>query len=347
MENGKNNINDTASNNKTMEYYNVTKSIINQTITEVDNDTKLEGEAKNLVKKAENKLKRRCCLYQLIHSKEERLIESCQLYRRAGDKYKLCNQWKKAGLCYENCALIKIRLKEKPTNFYKLAYNCYEKIDIGNEAKVVFDKMNICLEKDKNFFQAGKNCEELAFQKEIKRKYEEAMDLYFKSSNYYDRDGKNENLKNEMKIKTAELMMKIEHEKASKEVPTILENVGVYYLKIPERESEAKELFGKAILSNLYFNETPNIGNILIDKYKKIDKSFQNSYIYNLCIGVINSMEKHDFRKLNDIIQQYKETFEIDQFMENLLDKIIEKEKKANNIKDSLSSDFNNFAEDF
>ena len=346
MENGKNNVNDTASNNKTMEYYNVTKSIINQTITEVDNDTKLELEAKDLARKAENKLRRRCCLYVLIRSKEERLIESCQLYKRAGDKYKLCNQWKKAGLCYENCALIKIRLKEKPTNLYKLAYNCYEKIDIGNEAKVVFEKMNTCLEKDRNFFQAGKNCEELAIQKEAKKKYKEAIDLYFKSSIYYERDGKNENLKNEMKIKTAELMMKIEHEKASKEVPIILENVAVSYLKMPERGGEAKELFGKAILSNLYFKETPNIGNILIDKYTKIDKSFQDSNIYNLCLGVINSMENNDFKKLNDVIQQYKENFEIDQFMEDILDKIIEKEKKVNNIKDSLSSDFNNFEDD-
>lgn len=347
MENGKNNINDTAtSNNKTMEYYNVTKSIINQTITEVDNDTKLEREAKDLIKKAENKLRRRCCLYVLIHSKEERLIESCQLYKKGGDKYKICNQWKKAGLCYENCALIKIRLKEKPAPFYKLAYDCYEKIDIGDEAKIIFDKMNLFLEKDKNFFQAAKNCEELAVQKETKKKYGEAMELYFKSSNYYERDGKHENLKNEMKIKTAELMMKIEHEKASKEVPTILENIGVNYLQIPERENEAKELFGKAILSSIYFNEIPNIGNILIDKYKKIDKNFQNSNIYILCVRIINSVENHDFKKLNDVIQQYKESFEIDQFMEDILDKIIEKEKKNNNIKDSLSSDFNNFEED-
>ena len=346
MENGKNNINDTASNNRTMEYNNVTKSIINQTLTEVDNDTKLEGEARDLAKKAENKLRRRCCLYVLIHSKEERLIESCQLYKRAGDKFKMCNQWKKAGLCYENSALIKIRLKEKPINFYKLAYNCYDKIDIGNEAKVVFDKMNACLEKDKNYFQVAKNCEELAIQKEIKKKYEEAMDLYFKSSIYYEKDGKHENLKNEMKIKSAELMMKIEHEKASKEVPTILENVAVNYLKIPQKENDAKELLGEAILCNLYFKDNPNIGNILIDKYNKIDKSFQYSNIYNLCIGVINSMENHDFKKLNDVIQQYKESYEIDQFMEDILDKIIEKEKKINNIKDSLSSDFNNYEDD-
>ena len=346
MDNGKNNINDTASNNKTMEYYNVTKSIINQTLTEVDNDTKLEGEARDLARKAEKKLKRRCCLYALIHSKEERLIESCQLYKKAGDKFKMCNQWKKAGLCYENCAYIKLRLKEKPINFYINAYNCYNKIDIGNESKVVFDKMNSYLEKDKNYFQVAKNYEELAIQKEIKKKYEEAMDLYFKSSIYYERDGKNENLKNEMKIKTAELMMKIEHEKASKEVPTILENAGVNYLKIRGRENEAKELFGEAILCSLYFEDNPNIGNTLIDKYNKIDKSFQYSNIYNLCVGVINSMENHDFKKLNYVIQKYKESYEIDQFMEDILDKIIEKEKKLHNIKESLSSDFNNFDDD-
>ena len=158
MEKEKNNINDTVtSNNKTMEYYNnITKSYINQTATDIDNESNMEQEAFALVRKAENKLKNKCCLYSLISSKHDRIVQACELYKRAGDKYKLVNHWKKAGLCYENCALIKNKLKEKPLNFYKQSYMCFSKIDIGDDSQRIFEKMNLYLEKEGQYFQVGK-----------------------------------------------------------------------------------------------------------------------------------------------------------------------------------------------
>ena len=170
MKNDKNNINDTVASNKTMEYYNnITKSYINQTATDIDNESNLEHEALVLVRKAENKVKKKCCLYSLISSKHERIVQACDLYKRAGDKYKLVNQWKKAGLCYENCALIKTKLKEKPLNFYKQSYMWFSKIDIGDDSKRIFDLMNQYLEKEGQYFQVGKNNENLGIEKENKK----------------------------------------------------------------------------------------------------------------------------------------------------------------------------------
>ena len=346
MENEKN-INDTqTSNNKTMEYYNnVTKSIINQTATDVDNELCMENEAHILVKKAEKKLKRRCCMNYICYSKNDRLNDACTLFKRAGDKYKVCNQWKKAGLSYENCALIKIKLKEKPTNYYILSYQCFSKIDIGNEPKSIFEKMNYYLEKDGEYFKVGKNYENLALQKENKNKYDEATKYYLQAIKYYEKEGKHEELKVKMQIKASELMLLNNHPEAGKKVPGMLENIGIKYYKNPITRYSSKEYFGKAILCNIYFKDNPSEGKIFIDKYKKIDKTFHESPICDLCINIVKYMETNDFNNLINTIQQYKEVNGLDNFMEDILDKIIEKAKNSNtNIRDSVSNTINNSA---
>ena len=340
MEKENNKANETVtSNSKTMEYYNnVTKSIINQTPNDLyDNELKLEKQAHAFVKKAEKKLQKRCCLYSLISSKQERFGNACENYRKAANLFKVCNQWKKAGLCYENCALIKIKMKEKCTNFYRQCYNCYEKIDFGNEAEDILDKLNHHLEKDKEYLEIGKNYENLAIKKENKKKYKEAIDNYSQAIKYYEKDGKNKQLKYNILLKLAELMMLTNDPEAPKKVPIFLENVGINYLNDPINIDASKNCFGKAILCKIYFEENPSEANVYINKYKDIDKTFKESNICKLCNEIINLMENNDYSKLHNCILHYKEVWEVDEFMEYILDKIIEKTKIKYNIRESLS----------
>ena len=342
MENEKNNINDTVtSNNRTMEYNNnITKSYINQTLTEADNESNLEHKAILLVRKAEQKLKRKCCLYSLFSSKHERIVQACDLYKKAADKYMIVNQWKKAGLCFENCALIKKKLKEKPINFYKQSYTCFSKIDIGDDSKRIFDQMNQYLEKEGEYFQIGKNYENLAIQKENKKKHNEAINNYLQANKYYEKDGKHESLKINIQIKLTELMMINEHPDTQKKVPIMLENIGINYLKYPITKYAAKDYFGKAILCHIYYNDEPSEGNKYIEKYKKIDKTFEESTIYQLCCDISNSIENNDYNQLKHCIKQYKESNDVDEFTNNILNKIQEKVKKIN-PKDSVTTEVN------
>ena len=341
------NINDTVtSNNKTMEYNtNITKSILNQTATEVDYDSNMEHEAIVLFRKAERKLSRKCCIFSLCTSRHETFSQALDLFKKAGDKYKIVNHWKRAGMCYENCALIKLKLKEKPIYFYKQSYYCYSKIDIGNDSKQIFEKMNLYLEKEGEYFQVGKNNENLAIQKENKKKYNEAIDYYLKALKYYEKDGKHEPLKINIQIKLAELMMLYNHPDAPKKVPTMLENIGVNYLKNPITKYAAKDYFGKAILCNIYYRDNPSEGKIYIEKYKKIDKTFEESTIYNLCSNILNSIENKNYNKLKKDIHQYKELTEVDDFTDDILDKIVEKIKKIYNIEESLTLESNNYTD--
>lgn len=340
MEKEKNKINETImSNSQTLEYYNnVTRSIINQTPTDLgDTDYKLEKEAHIFVKKAEHKLRKRCCLFTLFSSKQERFTIACEYYRKAGNIFKVCNQWRKAGLCYENCALIKIKLKEKPTNFYRQAYNCFEKIDIDDKHEKILKDFNDYLEKGKEYFEIGKNYENLAVNKENKKKYSEAIANYTQAIIYYEKDGKNKELKNNLQLKLAELMMSTNDPDAPKKVPALLENVGVSYLNDSINKNASKDCFGKAILCNIYFEDNPAKANVYINKYKAVDKTFGETNICKLCCDIVNSMENNDYSKLNTSILHYKEVEEVDEFMAEILDKIIEKAKIKYNIRESLS----------
>ena len=284
---------------------NTSQSIINQTQNDNDNNTNIDRQAFYLERKAERQLNPGCCLDTLFTSKSKRYKEACQLYKKAGDKYKSSNQWRKAAACYDNCSKIKINLKESPIEFYQQSFFCYSKANSDTNAKNIFIKMNQYLEKDGEFYQIGKNNEQMAIKKENNENYNEAIIYYSEAFKYYEMDGKHESLKNNMQIKTAELMLIYNHPDGPSKVPIILENIGNNYLKNPITKYSAKDFFGKAILSIIYYNDDPSEGRKYINKYKIIDQTFEESTIYNLCCDVINSMENNNINKLKISIQKY------------------------------------------
>ena len=64
----------------------------------------------------------------------------------------------------------------------------------------------------------------------------------------------------------------------------------------------------------------------------EIDPTFDESTIYSLCCDVIKSMETNNINTLKYSIQKYKEISEIDKFMINILEKIVEKASNKNQM---------------
>ena len=331
MEKEKNAINETKetiSNSKTMEY-NISKTSIDQTGFEANN-TNLDREAFLLTKKADNKLNPGCCLDTLFSSKTKRLEDACKLYKNAGDKYKKCNQWRKAAECYENCSKVKLKLRESPFKFYEESFFCYSKANSVSNSQKIFEKMNNYLEREGEYFQAGKNNENLAIKNENRENYNEAILYYSQAVKYYEIDGKHESLKNQVQAKIGELMLVNNHPDAPSKVPLIMENIGNSYLKSPITKYSAKEYFGKAILSTIYYSDDLSVGNEYINKYKLIDETFEDSSIYILCCDIANSVENNELNGLKNSINKYKEICELDEFMINIFEKLLNKMKNMN-----------------
>ena len=328
--------NTSLNSNKTMEYMNtMNKSIINQTETELEMDSNQEKEAKKLIKKANSLSKQRCCCFcNICSSKEKRYLESSNLYYKAGDIYKSFHQWNNAGVCYENSSIMKEKTKESPLSSYEQAYYCFEKTGIGTDSKRMFDKINLLLEKEGKFFQIGKNHENLAIKRENREKYDTAIEHYLQAIKYYEKDGKHNNLKTKILIKLTELMILHNHPQAKENVPIMLEDIGNNYLKNIMTKYQAKDYFGKAILTRIYFNDNIEEAKEYMNKYKKKDKTFEESNIYNFCSDIILYIENGENDKLNSVVQNYKKIYDLDEYMSFILDNIIDRENQKKKIKE-------------
>ena len=328
----------TNTSNKTMDYVNINStasSFINNNNTELELDleSNLEKEAIIYIKKAKSLLQPKCCLCNICSSKNKKYEEACNLYKKAGDKYKSINQWRNAGRCYENSAFIKQKIFKNPIKYYEESYNCYEKIEIGDESKYIFDKINSILEKEKNYFKIGKNYENLAIKEENKQKWVISIEHYLKAIKYFGKDDKHENAKIDIYIKLTKLMVFHSYPHADEKVPLMLENIAKYYSKNITSKYLSNEYYGKAILTRLYFNNNNQETNEYLIIYEKRDKLFEESNIYILCNDIIDSIEKQDIDKLNSSIQKYKEKNELDDYMKFIIDKIVEREKQKKLLK--------------
>ena len=307
--------------------------------TEFNTINTLEKDAFNLYRQAEIKLAPGCCLDTLFTSKTTQYNDAYNLYIRAGEKYKMCNQWTKASDCYEKCAHIKMDLKENALDSYKEAYFCSQKTDLENNTDRLFAKMMNYLSSNGEYYEAGKLTEKNGEKYENEKKYNAAINSYLKAIEFYEMDNSHNSTKNNCLIKLADLMVINDHPDAAKKVPSIYENIGKDYLKNNLTKYSANEYFGKAILSVIYYSNDLSEGNIYINKYKEIAPSFEDTSMCRLCVNCANAMENKDSGLMKKGIKEYKDVNEIDNFMGNIFIKLINKVQKfggqAGNIIDN------------
>ena len=105
-------------------------------------------EALFLERRAESKENPGCCLDVICSSKNGRFKEALKLYEKSAEKYKMCNQFRKAGEIYEKCAEINIRLKKDPCNYYKDSIYCYQLSKSDYNVQKISAKLNNYSEKN-------------------------------------------------------------------------------------------------------------------------------------------------------------------------------------------------------
>ena len=292
----------------------------------IKNTSNEEKEAFELKRKGESLLNPKCCLDTLCSSTKGRYNKSCNLYKKSADKYKSCFQWRKAAECYEKCAEIKLTLEESPTEYYKEAIACYQNVSILNAKRVLF-KLIDDLEKKGELFEAGKNCENMGIKFENEKKYEDAIYFYEEAVNYYEKNTMNEELIINLKKKLIELIIINGYPNEEKYLINFNEDIGMHLLKKNSLGNSAEHYFGKAILSVIYYKGV-NEAKSYINKYKIMDQKFESSYIYKLCIDIIDDIKINNVNKLHNDINKYKSLNECDDFMINILEKIEKKVKK-------------------
>ena len=177
-------------------------------INKINNINHLEEkEAFELKRKAEAKLNPGCCLDTICTSRKTILNQSFDLYQKSAEKYKSCIQWRKAAECYEKCAEIKLALNESPVQFYNEAIICYQNINSDVNVKKIFFRMNDYLDKKGEFYEEGKNLENMGIKLENEGKKEEAIHFYEEAIKCFGKDSKYETLKTNLENKLSKLKM--------------------------------------------------------------------------------------------------------------------------------------------
>ena len=95
---------------------------------------------------------------------------------------------------------------------------------------------------------------------------------------------------------------------------------------------QAKEYFGRAIIARIYFNNGINEAKEYMYKFKKKDKTFEESQICILCSDIITCLEKGDNYNLNSSIQKLEEIYNKNDYVAIILDKIIDREKQKKKV---------------
>ena len=125
------------------------------------------------------------------------------------------------------------------------------------------------------------------------------------------------------------------HPQAETKVPSMLESIGKNYLSNLMTKYLAKEYFGKAVLTRLYFNDNIQEAKDYMEKYKKKDKTFEESNIYIICWEIISSIEQGDIENLNIATQKYKNICNSDESMMLILDNIVDREIQKQKLKET------------
>ncbi len=129
-------------------------------------------------------------------------------------------------------------------------------------------------------------------------------------------------------------MILYNHPQAKDQVPSMLEDIGNNYLKNIMTKYQAKDYFGKAILTRIYFDDNIEEAKEYMNKYKKKDKTFEESNIYIFCSEIILCIENGENEKLDSTVKNYKNIYDLDEYMSFILEKIIDRENQKKKIKE-------------
>ena len=71
-----------------------------------------------------------------------------------------------------------------------------------------------------------------------------------------------------------------------------------------------------------------------MNKYKKKDKTFEESNIYIFCSDIILNIENGENEKLDSTVKNYKNIYDLDEYMSFILKRIIDRENQKRKIKE-------------
>ncbi len=291
------------------------------------NSADKEKEAKDFIKKGEAKMNPGF-FSSLFGSKNQKYEEAIECFERAGQIYKLLQNWKEAAVLFEKCGDIQMKIENDTAKYYLEASHAYSFFDVNKSAASKKKAIQFYIDNGK-FQNAGRLMWEIAEKLSENRNYKEAATAYKESANYYSME--NSNMKSYEQgslIKYADIICETIEENEGlnddlfKEIYGIYEKIGFSYLNIPLLKSSAKDYFFKALCVHLAFGKNSSMSEKLYEKFINEDPTMINSREDKFLKGCINAIKMGEYSEYEKVEEDYKRYSDIDKWRKSIFRRI-------------------------
>eukprot|EP01038_Epipyxis_sp_PR26KG_P010048 gene10048-13508_t len=227
--------------------------------------------------------------------KQQKYDDASDNFTKAGNAYKLANQWQSAGDMFLKAsdAYVQADSANDATNALVEAANCYKKInpnDAVNTLKRAIDMFNDA----GRFSMSARYYKELAEIYEADHNLEGAMWAYEKAAEFLNNDNKKSNA-NQCLLKVATICTDLNGD--YRRAADIYESIGKESMTSRLGVYSAKGYFFQCLLCHLALGDTVAV-NMKMEEYKNIDYSFGGSrecqFVEKL-VEATNNMSEEDF----------------------------------------------------
>lgn len=205
--------------------------------------------------------------------KSQKYEDAADLFTKAGNAYKLANQWQSAGNAFLKASecLRNSDSANDALNSLVEAGNCFKKVSPEDAVRTFLDV--IALYNDNGRFgMSAKYYKEIAEMCETDNNPNGAMENFQLAADMFMNDNKKQNA-NQCLLKVATLAS---NDKQLGRAADIFENIGREAMESKLGQYSAKGYFFQSLLCHLASGDTVSVRNKL-DAYKSVDYSFQSS----------------------------------------------------------------------
>ncbi|KAI8385720.1 soluble NSF attachment protein [Blakeslea trispora] len=275
-----------------------------------------EQQAKQLVTKAQSKLNS-WSFFSAVNKHEE----AAELYEKAGNMFKLAQQWNASGDAFIEAAKLFEQgkcAKFEGSRAFESAAKSYKRVDTAAAVSALREAVKLDQEGG-NFRQAAKHYQEIA---EICESTEldrpsEAKEAYEKAADLYNADD-SPALANKCLLKVAQIAAELGDYNTAIEK---FETVAAAAIDDPLLKWSLKEYCFKAGLCHLCTGDMVKSTQAL-SNYCNMDMSFETSREYNLLKGLIECIDQGDVDHFSQIVFDYDKLTRLDAWKTAILLKI-------------------------
>lgn len=276
-----------------------------------------EEKARDYLMQAEKKMKSSGgFLGNILGTNNIKFEEAAELYKNAGNSFKMAKKWKEAGDAFVECAKLSLKLESKhegASNYIEAA-NCYKKTK--GEAAITALQLAVDIYTDMGRFNmAAKQQQAIAemYETEIVD-LEKAIEAYEKASEWFIAD-ESTSASNKCLLKVATFSAQLgKYERAIE----IYQQVGRASIENNLLKYSAKEYFLKGGLCILCTGDLVRAQNA-IETFESMFPSFTDTRECKLLKDLAKSVENSDVDAFTSVVAEYDSLSRLDAWMTGIL----------------------------